>query len=120
METKQARQACDKSRPDEARITCRLRSQVSDLEAAVSAAKREAVQLFRELDAGARKAKNIASALEVGDEAWARRVSRLMDILGDCREKMEGMSAIGLLRDAGFSWDLERIFDEPENGRLPG
>jgi len=119
MEVKQTRQMCDKPKPDETEITCRLRNQVSDLEAAVTVAKREAVQLFRELDARARKAKNLASTLDGSGDDWARRVSKLMDILGYCRETMEGMSAIGLLREAGFSWGVEKVFDGPENDRVP-
>jgi hypothetical protein len=111
----------DKRRkPNEAEITCRLRGQVGDLETAVSAAKREAIRLFRELDARARKARSLASDLDVGGDAWARRVSRLMDILGDCRETMEGMGAIGLLRGARFSWDVGKIFDGTKNGCVPG
>lgn len=117
METRQTKQA---SKPDEAEITCRLRNQVVDLEVAVSAAKQEAVRLFRELDQQARKAKSLASSLEEGGGSWARRVSRLMDILGDCRGTMEGMAAIGLLRESvGFSWDLEKVFDGPENDQVP-
>lgn len=118
-ETKQARQG--KSKPDEAEITCRLQDQVIDLEAAVSAAKREAVQLFRELDMRMRKAKTIASVLEKDKDDWARQVSKLMDILGDCHGTMEGMAAIGLLRDSsGFTWGLEKVFDGTENGKVSG
>jgi hypothetical protein len=113
-ETKQAKQSSDK--PDEAEITCRLQDQVQDLEAAVTAAKREAVQLFRELETRMRKAKNIASTLDGRGRIWARQVSQLMDILGDCHGTMEGMAAIGLLRDStGFAWDLEKVFDGTEN-----
>jgi hypothetical protein len=109
------------SRPDEAEITCRLRDQVVDLEAAVSVARREAIRLFQELDMRARKASSIASSLGEGGGSWARRVSRLMDILDDCHGTMEGMSAIGLLRDApGFSWDLGRVFDGTEDDQAPG
>jgi len=119
-ETRQAKQNSEKPKPpDEAEITCRLQDQVLDLEAAVSAAKREAVQLFRELELQMRKAKNIASELGEGGNAWARRVSRLMDILGDCHGTMEGMAAIGLLRDStGFAWDLEKVFDGTENDQV--
>ncbi len=114
------RQGSDRPKPDEAEITCRLQGQVMDLEAAISAAKREAVQLFRELEAQTRQAKNLASELGEGGNAWARRVSRLMDILGDCHGAMEAMAAIGLLRDAtGFSWNLEKVFDATENDQVP-
>jgi len=100
----------------EVEITSRLQSQVSDLESAVTAAKREAIHLFRELDNRMRKAKDIASGLDGGDANWARKVSRLMDILGDCHETMEGMTAIGLVRElSGFTWTLEKVFDGPDN-----
>jgi hypothetical protein len=121
MEMKPAIQHSE-PKPDENKITCRLRNQVEDLETAVSEAKREAVRLFQELDARAKKAKTLASSLE-GDSGnpWARRVSKLMDILDSCRGTMEGMAAIGLLRNSsGFSWDLEKVFDESENDRIPG
>jgi hypothetical protein len=97
----------------ETEITSRLQNQVFDLEAAVTSAKREAVHLFRELDSRMRKAKNLVSDLDSDDTAlWARKVSRLMDILGNCHETMEGMVAIGLVREpAGFTWDLEKVFD---------
>jgi predicted HAD superfamily Cof-like phosphohydrolase len=107
-------------RPNEAEITYRLQEQVVDLEAAVSAAKREAVQLFRELDMRMKKAKNIVSILEQDKHNWARQVSKLMDILGDCHGTMEGMTAIGLLRDSsGFTWDLEKVFDGADNDQVP-
>jgi exonuclease VII small subunit len=118
-ETK-ARQSGEKPRPDETEITSRLQEQVLDLEAAVTAAKREAVQLFKELDTRMRRAKSLVSDLDTGGNAWARKVSKIMDLLGDCRGTMEGMVAIGLLKDAGFSWDLEKVFDGNENDQVPG
>jgi hypothetical protein len=118
-ETKLTKQSNEKSKPDEVEITCRLQDQVLDLEAAVLAAKREAVQLFRELETQTQKAKNIALELGTGGHAWARRVSRLMDILGDCQGTMDGMSAIGLLRGStGFVWGLEKVFDGTENDQV--
>lgn len=104
---------------DEKEITYRLRNQVSDLEAAVSAAKREAVLLFRELENQTQKAKNIASSLEGNDDTWARGVSKLMDILGSCRGKIEGMGAIGLLHNIEFFWEVEKVFtDGSENDQI--
>lgn len=99
----------------EAEITTRLQKQVTDLESAVECAKREAFQLFRELNMRMKKAKNIASELDSGGNVWARKVSKLMDILGSCRDTMDGMTAIGLVRDSGSVWDLERVFDGAEN-----
>jgi len=108
-----------RSEPDKTKITCRLKDQVSSLEEAVSAAKREAVQLFRELDMRMRKARSLALELGDSDDAWARRVSRIMDILDDCHGTMEGMAVIGLLRGSpGFSWDLGRVFDVAENDQV--
>lgn len=102
----------EKQAKPETEITSRLQNQVSDLEAAVTAAKREAIHLFKELDSRMRRAKNLASGLDGGDVGWARKVSKLMDILGDCHETMEGMVAIGLVRElSGFTWDLEKVFD---------
>lgn len=104
---------------DEKEITSRLRDQVSNLEAAVSAAKREAVLLFRELESQTQKAKNIASSLNGNDDTWARGVSKLMDILGNCRGRIEGMEAIGLLHNIEFSWEVEKVFtDGSENDQV--
>jgi len=93
-------------------IASRLKTQVADLEAAVTAAKREAVRLFKELDGQMKTARDLAGRLDGKDGEWARSVSSLMDILGECSGTMEGMLAIGLLRQRlGFSWTVERIFD---------
>ncbi len=115
------RQKQSNDEPRETKITGRLRSQVSDLEAAVTTAKQEAVRLFRELEQQARKARSIALSLDDNGGSWARKVSNLMDILGSCRDTMDGMAAIGLLREAvDFDYDLEKVFDGPENDQLPG
>jgi len=106
-----------KKTSNETKITSRLQGQVYDLEAAVTAAKQDAVKLFQELNSRIKKAKVLASELEKGD-AWAKRVSQLMDLLGNCHETMEGMASIGLIKEFGFSWDLEKIYGS-ENNSLP-
>ena len=98
---------------DEKKITGRLGKQVDQLERVVAAAKRDALRLFRELDAGARKARRIAEVLPEGGPEWPQKVSRIMDILEECSRTIDGLGALGLLRSpecCACEFDMEAVF----------